>query len=180
MMKAASKSGNSVNKPLALVQIDDLSRHVCSTLRRCPCRLGNSFIEMTGGLLRHCLRKHLAGQAAHPGNSKMAKMGNCSDRQARRNLRQLEAWSVLIPFSDKKGGRRATRYWLDLIALKRAMVLAGCNPSRELVEKIDAVSDLLRTDIRADMRPDMMSAGYSKDTPSAPAGNFRVVGGSDV
>ena len=135
---------------------------------------------MTGGLLRHCLRKHLVGQMAYPGIAKMAKMGKCGDRQARRNLRQLEAWNVLIPISDKKGGRRAPRYWLDLIALKRAMVLVGCNPSRELIEKIAAVSDLLRPDIRADMRPDSMSAGYSKDTPSTLTGSFRVVGGNDV
>lgn len=171
-----------MGKPLVHVLIDDLSRHVCSTLRRCPNPLGPKFIDVTGGLLRHCLRKHLIGQVAHPGNAKMAKMGNCTERHVRRILEQLKAWKVMIPVADQKGGHRATRYWLNLFALKRVLVLLGCNPSPELIEKINAYLDLLQKHIKADMREDiradMMSAGYIKDTPSAQAGNFRVVGGS--
>lgn len=169
-----------MGKPLALVQIDDMARHVMNTMRRAPDPLGESLVKMTGGLLMHCLRMHLRGEAAHPGKAKMAKMGKCGERQVKRNLRQLEAWEVMFPVADEKGGRRATRYRLNLVALKRALVMLRCNPSEELFEKIDTVSIRLRGDMRGDMRGDSMSPGiHTKVTPPCAKG-LRIVGGSDV
>lgn len=171
-------------KPLAHVLIDDLSTHVCTTLRRCSNRLGSSLIDMTGGLLRHCLRKHLAGQLAHPGKAKMAHMGRCCERQVKRNLRQLEAWGVMIPVADLKGGHRATRYRLDLEALKPALVFLGTNPSPELFEKIDAVSRRLRSDARGDsrgdIRRDIVSPGITESPRTSQAKAMRVAGGRDA
>lgn len=146
-------------KPLILVQVDDLARHVQSTMRRAPVPLGESVIAMTGGLIMHCMRMHIAGHYAHPGRAKMAAMGRCSDRQAKRNISQLRNWLVMVPVADEGGGRRATRYRLDLLGLKRALVTLECNPSPELIEKIEAVFDVLRGDMRGDMRGDTMSPG---------------------
>lgn len=107
----------------------------------------------------------------------MAQMGKCSERQAKRNRAQLEAWEVLHPMTDQKGGRRATRFRVNLIALKRALVATGCNPSPELFEKIDAVNMALRGDMRGDMRGDAMSPGIHRDN-TRPA--MRVIGGRDA
>lgn len=163
-----------MTKPYALTLIDDMAKHVQTTLRRCPDRMGDSLIRMTGGMLRHCLRHHLRGNAAHPGKAKMAQMGRCTERQVKRNLRQLEAWEVLLPVADAKGGRRATRYVVDLAALKRVLVMLKCNPSEDLFERIDAVSARLRGDMRGDMRGDTMSPGIHRDT-SAPSLDGNVV-----
>jgi hypothetical protein len=172
---------NGMGKPLALVQIDDMARHVQNTLRRCPDPVGESLVKMLGGLLMHCLRKHLGGHPAHPGLAKMAGMGRCSERQAQRNLRQLEAWEVMFPVADVKGGRRATRYFVNLVALKRALVATRCNPSEELFEKIDAVAQRVRGDIRGDIkgdvRGDAMSPGIHTEMLPTQAKGFRVIGG---
>lgn len=147
-------------KPFALAQIDDMARAVQQTLRRANDPLGESLVRMTGGLLMHCLRHHLAGNAAHPGRARMAKMGLCCDKQAQRNIAILRNWLVMVPMSHLKGGgRRATRYRVDLQALKRVLVAIGCNPSPELFDRIDAVSSLIRGDIRVDIRGDTMSPG---------------------
>ena len=152
-------------KPLALVQIDDMARHVQATMRRAPDPVGDSLVRTLGGMLMHCLRQHLKGQWAHPGIAKASKMGRCSERQAQRNIRQLEAWGVLHPMADAQGGHRATRYRVNLVALKRALVLIDANPSPELIEKIEATGNRLRGDtrgdIRGDIRGDTMSPGNS-------------------
>jgi hypothetical protein len=169
-----------MSKPLALVQIDDMARHVMNTMRRAPDPIGESVVRMTGGLLMHCLRQHLKGQAAHPGVRKMAQMGKCSERQAQRNRAQLEAWEIMFPVADAKGGRRATRYRLNLVALKRALVMLRCNPSEELFEKIDAVSARLRGDMRGDMRGDAMSPGIHNNNTTPCAKGLRLIGGTHV
>lgn len=157
-------------KPLALVQIDDMARHVQSTLARCPDPLGKSLIDQLRGLLMHCLRQHIRGDAAYPGIAKMAKMGRCGERQAQRNARQLTAWEVLVPVADEKGGRRSTRYRINLTALKRALVMLGCNPSPALLEKIEACGTLLRGDMRGDIRGDAMSPGIHREIPGLKIG----------
>ncbi len=140
-------------KPLRFVKIDDLAKHVQSTLSRAVEPLPQSLIRQLGGLISHCLRVHMRGDDACPGIKKMAGFGKCSERQARRNLRQIEAWLVMCPTQYIKGGRRTTRYWLDLMALKRALVCLGCNPSPALLEKIaDAYRDI-NPDMRADIKP---------------------------
>lgn len=167
-------------KPLIHVQIDDMARHVQSTMRRATDPFGESLIRMTGGLLMHCLRQHALGNPAHPGRKKMAAMGKCSEKQAQRNISILRNWLVMFPVSDEKGGRRATRYRLNLVALKRALVATGCNPSPDLFEKIDAVCASLRGDMRGDTRGDTMSHGiHTNITPSNGSG-LRVIGGGRV
>lgn len=167
-----------MSKPLVLVQIDDMARHVQSTMRRAPDPLGESLIRMTGGLLMHCLRQHLRGEAAHPGRKKMAAMGKCSEKQAQRNIATLRNWLVMFPVADENGGRRATRYRVNLVALKRALVALGCNPSPELFEKIDTVGKSLRGDMRGDMRGDTMSHGIHRDISAVEKNHLRVVGGA--
>ena len=168
-------------KPLALVQIDDMARHVQATIRRAPDPVGDSLVRTLGGMLMHCLRQHLKGQWAHPGIAKAAKMGRCSERQAQRNLRQLEAWGVIHPMADVDGGHRATRYRVNLVALKRALVLIGANPSKELIEKIEAAGERLRGDMRGDTRGDIrgdtMSPGNSKREGGTPLEGARAAFG---
>lgn len=164
-------------KPLAHVQIDDMARHVMNTMRRAPSPFGESIIRMTGGLIMHCLRQHLHGNPAHPGRKKMAEMGKCSTKQAQRNIAVLRNWLVMFPVADEKGGRRATRYRLNLLALKRVLVASGCNPSPELFEKIDAVNMTLRGDMRGDMRGVAMSPGINRDICTV---GLRLVGGRDA
>jgi hypothetical protein len=144
-------------KPLIFVKIDDIAKHAQSTLERALLPLPQSLIRQTGGLISHCLRHHLSGNDAHPGLAKMAKMGKCSHRQAQRNLRCLEAWGVMAPTAYLKGGRRATRYWLDLDALKRAMVTMGCNPSGVFCAKISDINHDMRGDMRGDTEGRHMS-----------------------
>lgn len=153
-------------KPLRFVQIDDLARHVQTTLSRSETPIPPSLIAQLGGLIGHCLRMNMAGKDAYPGLKKMAKMGRCSERQARRNLRQLEAWLVMSPTSFRRGGRWATRYWFDLVALKRVLVILECNPSQAVLEKISALRADMRADICPDICPDMMSAGILSSVPA--------------
>lgn len=170
-----------MGKPLALVQIDDMARHVQSTMRRCPNGIGDSLVRTTGAILMHCLRQHIRGEAAHPGVAKVAAASRCSERQAQYNLRQLEAWEVLFPVADIKGGRRATRYYVNLVALKRALVAIKCNPSEELFEKIDAVSARVRGATRGATRGAMGGAtiapGIHTEMLQTQAKGFRVIGG---
>jgi hypothetical protein len=156
-------------KPLKLVNIDDMSRHVEAVMRRATTHLPKSLITQTGGMLRYCLRQHIAGNPAHPGMAKIAKMGKCSERQAQRNMRVLEAWGVFCITAYGKGGRWAPRYWTDLDAMKRALISLGCNPSIDIVEKMELIrGDIwqdIRGDIRRDIRRDAMSPGIQIDYP---------------
>lgn len=146
-------------KSLRHVKIDDLARHVQSVLERADPPLPKSLIVQIGGMLRHCLRWQMLGNLAHPGMAKMAKMGKCSERQARRNIRVLEAWGAFNVTAYGKGGRWAPRYRVDLEALKQAMIAMRCNPSSELVEKMQSVRADMRADICPAMCPATMSAG---------------------
>jgi|APGre2960657404_1045060.scaffolds.fasta_scaffold66334_1 hypothetical protein len=157
-------------KPTPVANIDGLSRLVESAMGRATTPLPASLITQTGGMLRHCLRRHLVGNPAHPGIAKMAKMGKCSERQARRNLRVLEAWGVLSAAAYPKGGRWATRYWVEIDAIKQTLIALGCNPSRNLVSKMGQVWADMRADKRGgkcpDKCPDTMSAGILYIYPS--------------
>lgn len=150
-------------KPPIITDIDGMSRLVEAAMGRATTPLPASLITQTGGMLRYCLRRHLVGNPAHPGMAKMAKMAKCSERQARRNLRVLEAWGVLHVVAYPKGGRWATRYWVKIDAMKRTLVALGCNPSRHLVAKMEHVREDMRADKRGDICPDIcpdtMSAG---------------------
>lgn len=153
-----------------IANIDRLSRLVETTLLRATPSLPHSLIIQCGGLLRHCLRQHLRGNPAHPGLAKMAWLGKCSTRQARRNIRMLEAWGVMSLAEYAQGGRWAPRYWFDLAALHRTLITLGCNPSKSLAERILTAGNDVRVATRGaicpDKWPDIMSAGIQKDNPS--------------
>lgn len=107
-----------------------------ATLRRAkPAPIPASQRDMIAGLVGHWLRWRLRGaEAVYPGLAQLAKWGGCSTRQARSNLRQLEAWLVVASVAYAQGGRRATRLVVSGEGLFRALVLTGCNPSPELRE----------------------------------------------
>lgn len=137
-------------KPFLYVKIDDLAKQVQSTLGRADPPLPNSLIRQLGGMITLCLRQHAAGRDAFPGLKKMANIGKCSERQARRNLRMIENWGVLNVTAHASGGRYRPRYWLDLYALRRALVSLQCNPSRNLMAKIADLTGDMGGDIRGD------------------------------
>lgn len=153
-------------KPLPIANIDGMSRLVEATMRRATTPLPATLIAQTGGLIRYAMRKHITGNPAHPGLARMAKMGKCSERQARRNLRVLEAWGVLHPIAYQKGGRWATRYWVHLGTLTKTLIALGCNPSAGLVAKIEQARGDIRADICGVKWPDTMSAGIQDIYPS--------------
>ena len=161
-------------KPLKLVKIDDLSRHVEAVLGRATTHLPKSLIAQAGGMLRYCLRQHLAGNPAHPGIARIAKMGKCSERQAQRNMRVLEAWGVFYVAAYGKGGRWAPRYWTDLDAVKRTLISLGCKPSNDIVEKMQSLRGDIREDVRGDIWRDIwrdtMSPGILYMYPSQKKG----------
>jgi hypothetical protein len=125
------------------------------TLKRCDPALSDSLRLQATQLVKECLRQGYKGQPEiHPGMAKMAKWGKCSERQAKRNMRTLEGWRVAQVVSDQRGGKRATRYWVEPeFLLRRAMVL-GANPSPDLVAEIRDLIDGFRGDSRGDMRGD--------------------------
>ena len=157
-------------KPPKLIRIDDLSRHVENVMGRATTPLPKSLIAQTGGMLRYCLRKHLEGNLAHPGMTRIAKMGKCSERQAQRNMRVLESWGVFSVAAYGKGGRWAPRYRVEIDGLRQSLLALGCNPSSEIIEKMELVRGdicpVMRGDKWRDMRRDTMSPGiqYNNQT----------------
>lgn len=145
-----------------VANIDSMSRLVETALKRATTPLPPALIAQASALIRYCLRHHLAGNPAHPGLARMARMGKCSERHARRNLRVMEAWGMLHAVCYQKGGRWATRYWMDIDGLKRALIALGCNPSRQLVVRMEQSW----ADIRPDRCPDAMSAGIQYINPT--------------
>lgn len=169
--RCPGKGAIMAEKSLRHVKIDDLARHVQIVMERADPPLPKSLIAQAGGMLRHCLRVQLTGNLAHPGIARMAKMAKCSERQARRNVRVLEAWGVFSVTDYGKGGRWAPRYKADLDALKRALIALRCNPSTELVEKMQSVRADMRADICPAMCPGTMSAGIHIDNQRPFCGN---------
>lgn len=142
-----------------LLNIDRMARLVEITMGRATTPLPHTLIKQTSALLRYCLRRHLTGNPAHPGIAKMARMGKCSERQAQRNIRVLEAWGVVFAVSHAKGGRWAPRYCADIDQLKRTLIALGCNPSRQLINKMERVRGDIGGDIWRDKWRDTMSPG---------------------
>lgn len=102
-------------------------------VKRAKPRLAASLREQLIGIVRQHLVWKLRGQhEIYPGMAKLAEWGGVSERQARENMRTLERWSVVESVAYARGGRRSTRYTVDLWALFRALVDLGCNPSPKL------------------------------------------------
>lgn len=136
--------------------INRMGARLRETLRRCDPDLPKSLRLITVQVTKEALtRAHLGHSEIYPGIAKMARWGKCSDRQARRHARQLEAWGVLAPVCFQKGGRHSTRYWFDHEALIRAMMLMDANPHPDLMAEIRDNFGAVRADIRADTRADI-------------------------
>jgi hypothetical protein len=125
--------------PDAVKKIGKTERLLREAIRRTglPPSLARQGARMVG----HYAHKRLRGfQAVWPGMEKMAKWGECSERQARRNFVQLEAGEVIRRVGAEKGGRRlATEWTVQPGGLKRWLILIGANPSRTLLGLLDTI-----------------------------------------
>ncbi len=182
------------DKPIALVKIDDLAANLRGTMARASDVFCPSMRKQLAQTVAAILRQRLTGvEFIHPGMSKMAKWGQCSERQARRNFSQLEDWGVFTRVAFPMGGRRSTRFVVDFGALKSLLVEMGTSPSAALCEKLSEAmwagkNPDINPDIKGrenpDMRPDTMSAGIHIDGKAPSEGRLkpalRVVGGRDA
>lgn len=123
-------------------EIDALSRLVEAAMKRAHHPQPRSLIRQLSGMIRFCLRHHVAGNVAHPGVARIAKMGDCRERMAQRNLRILENWGVLHVAPKPDGGGFATRYVLDLNAVARVLITLQCNISDGAIGRIAALAEV--------------------------------------
>lgn len=152
-----------MSKPIDLVVLDDAVRHLRDTLRKDKATFPPSLAGMCCGLIAHWGRMRRSKQhTIHPGVAKMASWGGCSERQAQRNMRMLEAWGFVSVAGNEGGGRHARRYTLDTEVLCRVMIDLGLNPHPTLLDKLR--DPAVRGDMRGDMRGDAMSPGSYRDT----------------
>lgn len=153
--------------------INRLGARLRETLKRCDPPISDSLRLMIAHIAKDALTKSYRGDTEiHPGVAKLAKWGNCGERQARRNLRQMEAWEIVQPVGYLRGGKYATRFWVDLQAIIRLVMFRGANPHADLITEIREHMDVVgvspiapaRADIRADIEgghmAGQMSAGY--------------------
>jgi hypothetical protein len=84
------------DKPFELVRVDDLARHLRTTMARAGDVFAASMRSQLSHIVSWFLRMRLAGAAyIHPGMAKMARWGQCSERQARENFSRLRQWDVV-------------------------------------------------------------------------------------
>ena len=105
-----------------------------ATLGRAPhVAVSRSLRRQTIAIARLAL-KHLRARnnTIAPTMQEIATKAGCRIRQARTNLRKLEAWGVLAASGQTGGGAGATVYAFDGEALFRALVEIGCNPHPDL------------------------------------------------
>ena len=96
------------------------------------------------GFVREWMRQAIRGHAEiHPGNDKIGQWGGVKRRQAIYDVRQLENWGVLQRVAYPNGGRRATRFYVDVNQLIRVMQTMGCNPSQALVTEVRDCLELI-------------------------------------
>ena len=165
--------------------INRMGNRLRETLKRCDPELPDSLRLMAVHMVKEALtRAHLGHGEIYPGLAKLSKWGKCSERQARRNLRQIEAWQVAVPVCFQKGGRHSTRYWIDHEALVRSMMLMGANPHPDLVSEIrdhfEAVRADTRADTRADIWPDTCPPVSRRDIKGRDSGNEKQAAAKPV
>ncbi|WP_135507502.1 hypothetical protein [Roseovarius aestuariivivens] len=140
--------------------INTMGAGLRTTLSRCDPRLAKSFRLMTVQIIKEGIVRGLQGHAAiYPGMNKLAKWGNCSKRQARRNMATLENWGVVTPLDEKKGGQFSTRYQVEPEALIKAMIIMGANPHPNLIAAIRDFKAEFKADIYPGHEVGQMSAG---------------------
>lgn len=178
------------DKPFALVKIDDLAANIRSTMARAGDVFPPSLRRQTGSVVASFLRTKLAGiPFIHPGMAKMAKWGQCSERQARHNFGLLKRWGVVEVVEFPKGGRRASRFIVHLSAIEELLVEMGANPSAALCEKLfSAENPEVNPEVILDKNPAVLPATTSAgihttgEPPSTDVANkpLRIVGGRDA
>jgi len=133
--------------------INRMGARLRSTLKRCEPQLPDSLRLMTAQIVKEGILRGLQGYSEiYPGMKKMASWGGCSERQAQRNVRALEAWGVITPVADQKGGKRSTRYWVEPEAIIRAAMVMEANPHPDLMAEIRDMMAAVRGDARGDIQ----------------------------
>lgn len=131
------------DKPLALVKIDDLTNNLRSTMARAGDVFAPSMRKQLSRIVAEYLKLRLSGAPfIHPGMAKMAKWAGCHERQARTNFSRLKQWGVVEIVAFPKGGRRASRFVVNLLAVKMLLVEMGANPSKEFCDKLSDARDM--------------------------------------
>lgn len=189
------------DKPIALVKIDDLAANLRSTMARSSDVFPPSLRKQLSQIVSSYLRGRLSGAPfIHPGMRKMAKWGQCSERQARHNFSLMKRWAVVEIVAFPKGGRRSSRFVVHFAAIKALLVEMGTNPSTALCDKIrDAENPELNPEANPEANhavpvpknpevcPAFTSAGIHTGKGSAPDEGerlvrkpLRIVGGRDA
>lgn len=119
--------------PLAVLLDAKTVRLLGDAMRRAkPSPLPSSFRLQTCAVVRCALAAMRNGLGTiSPTVAQLAKAAKCQSRQARVNLRTLEAWGVLVRRAEG-GGSKATTYAFDGEALFWALVTIKCQPGDDL------------------------------------------------
>lgn len=165
------------DKPAALVRIDDLVANLRTTMARAgdvfPTSMRNQLAQTVSAFLRLSLADH---PFIHPGMAKMARWGQCCERQARRNFGTFEAWGIVTVVAYPKGGRRASRFVVNFDAIRDTLVELGANPSKALCDKLrDARNPDINPDIKADANPDICPDTMSAGIQTVGEGHFSTL-----
>lgn len=156
--------------------INKMGASLRTTLSRCDPRLAKSLRLMTVQIIKEGIVRGLQGHTAiYPGMNKLAKWGNCSTRQARRNMETLENWGVVTPLDEKKGGQFSTRYRVEYEVLIKAMIILGVNPHPNLIAEIRDFVEVFRADIYPRHQAGQMSAGKYNTQDNAQTNEQRQV-----
>ena len=116
-------------------RINKTGGRLSRALHRLDPPMSKSLRQMIVALTKHGLQRRFMGDRyMHPGLKKIAEWGQCSKRQARTNMRTLEALRIIIPIMNQKGGRYyATVYALNGEAVIQFLIQNGANPSMKMV-----------------------------------------------
>jgi hypothetical protein len=122
------------SKPWREQEIDRCAALVSATMRRARNQgITKSMAKQAKGTIAHWFRNRMRGEChIHPGAKKMAKWAGCEARTASANMAVFRNWGFLVPVAYEKGGRRATRYVVNPMALLNVMTTLGANPSKDL------------------------------------------------
>ncbi|WP_417729461.1 hypothetical protein [Roseovarius sp.] len=139
-----------------------LSKRLDQTLRRCdPPLTKTSRLILAKATIEFVRRTLLGATTIYPGMEKLARWGNCSERQARRVVRNLEGFGLLVPVAAQKGGKYATRYIVDIEGIVRFMMSRFANPHTSLIGQMRDNRDRIFTEKHPGHVSGHMSAGIN-------------------
>jgi len=163
-----NSSNRKSRKPVKIIRHDDVVNHLRRSLARARSFVPKSLADQLCGILNHFLRQTLRGNIEiYPGMAKMATWGRCSTRHARSNFVVLKDAGIVLVTRYPNGGRRASRFTVHSDSIARWLIIAGINPSMELISKLRDLPNPGRIHpINAEQNPEVSSAGihiYSRD-----------------